>query len=218
MHNKPQADKNFMKNIVLDKFSNHSIILRGFAVNLDDQLLVGINNVAGKSNFRHMKTPNGSFMSAAMTNCGEYGWISDKSGYRYEKIDPQNNKPWPHMPLIFKTLARDAADIVGYTNFESDACLINRYSPKTSMSLHQDKDERDFSQPIVSVSLGLTVMFMFGGLTRNEKPIIKELYHGDVLVWGGPDRLRFHGVRPLKKARHPLVGAVRLNLTLRRAN
>ena len=207
-----------MRNTVFDKFSQHSLVLRNYAKDFDIQLLEEIEKITEKNDFRCMNTPGGRQMSASMTNCGEYGWISDKFGYRYEQTDPRTNQPWPKMPKIFKDLARNAANDSGYMNFESDACLINRYRPKAAMALHQDKDERDFTQPIVSISLGISVVFLFGGLTRIEKPIVKELHHGDIVVWGGPDRLRFHGVRPLKNDTHPLVGSLRFNLTLRRAN
>ena len=207
-----------MRNIDFDKFSEHSLVLRNYAKNFDIQLLEEIEKITEKNDFRCMNTPGGRQMSASMTNCGEYGWISDKFGYRYEQTDPRTNQPWPKMPKIFKDLARNAANDSGYINFESDACLINRYRPKAAMALHQDKDERDFTQPIVSISLGISVVFLFGGLTRIEKPIVKELHHGDIVVWGGPDRLRFHGVRPLKNNTHPLVGPFRFNLTLRKAN
>ena len=207
-----------MRNIDFDKFSEHSLVLKNYAKNFDIQLLEEIEKITEKNDFRCMNTPGGRQMSASMTNCGEYGWISDKFGYRYAQTDPRTNQPWPKMPEIFKDLARNAANDSGYINFESDACLINRYRPKAAMALHQDKDERDFTQPIVSISLGISVVFLFGGLTRIEKPIVKELHHGDIVVWGGPDRLRFHGVRPLKNDTHPLVGSLRFNLTLRRAN
>ena len=207
-----------LKNNNVDKFSDHSLILRHYANDLDSQLLNTVNHVAEQSAFRNMQTPSGGFIRAAMTNCGKYGWISDKSGYRYDKTDPKTNKSWPEMPEVFKTLAKRAANDAGYNNFESNACLINRYTEKIGMSLHQDKDENDFTHPIVSVSLGVSIIFLFGGLTRKEKVMTKELKHGDVVVWGGPDRLRFHGVRPLKRGVHPLVGAARINLTLRRAS
>ena len=207
-----------MRNIDFDKFSEHRLVLRNYAKNFDTQLLEEIENIVKQNDFRHVKTPKGHQMSASMTNCGEYGWVSDKFGYRYEKTDPKTNQPWPKMPEIFRDLARSAADDSGYINFESDACLINRYRPKAAMALHQDKDEHDFTQPIVSISLGISVTFLFGGLTRTEKPVTKELHHGDIVVWGGPDRLRFHGVRPLKNNTHPLVGPFRFNLTLRKAN
>lgn len=156
-------------------------------------------------------------MSAAMTNCGALGWITDRSGYRYSSTDPQSGQPWPEMPYAFRTLARTAAEEAGFPGFLPDACLMNRYEPGAKMSLHQDKDEHDFSQPIVSVSLGLPAVFLFGGLERSDKAARVPLHHGDVVVWGGPARLRYHGILPLKTGEHSLTGAYRFNLTLRSA-
>jgi DNA oxidative demethylase len=156
-------------------------------------------------------------MSVAMTNCGAAGWVTDRRGYRYEARDPLSGAAWPPMPGIFRHLAREAAARVGFAGFDPDACLLNRYVPGARMSLHQDRDERDFGAPIVSVSLGLPATFLLGGLRRADKPLRIALNHGDVLAWGGPARLRFHGILPLKKAEHHLVGAARINLTFRRA-
>jgi alkylated DNA repair protein (DNA oxidative demethylase) len=156
-------------------------------------------------------------MSVAMTNSGLLGWITDRSGYRYDAIDPERGQPWPAMPEPFLTLARQAAAEAGFTNFHPDACLINRYQPGTKLSLHQDKDERDFSQPIVSVSLGIPATFLFGGERRSDKTQRIQLRHGDTVVWGGSARLRYHGVTMLKEAEHPLLGKIRINLTFRKA-
>ena len=156
-------------------------------------------------------------MSVAMTNCGEYGWVSDRSGYRYDPRDPVTGKPWPGMPAVFFDLAARAAASAGFRRFESNVCLVNRYEPGSRLSLHQDKDEGDFDHPIVSVSLGVPAMFLFGGLKRSDKAERVPVAHGDVIVWGGPDRLRFHGVLPLKEDHHALTGSVRYNLTFRRA-
>lgn len=156
-------------------------------------------------------------MSAAMSNCGELGWVADTRGYRYVSADPLSNKPWPVMPPVFQQLAFAAAAAAGFADFHPEACLINRYEPGARMSLHQDKDEQDFSQPIVSVSLGLPMTFLFGGLKRKDKPQRIELQHGDVVVWGGEDRLRYHGVAALKEGEHPLLGRCRINLTFRKA-
>jgi alkylated DNA repair protein (DNA oxidative demethylase) len=152
-----------------------------------------------------------------MTNCGPLGWVSDSNGYRYEAVDPVSGLPWPHMPDAFRTLASNAATDAGFGKFIPDACLINRYEPGARLTLHQDKDERDFDQPIVSVSLGLPAVFVFGGLDRSDKVIRVNLTHGDVVVWGGPARLRYHGVLALKEGHHPLVGGHRINLTFRKA-
>lgn len=167
--------------------------------------------------FRHLVTPGGQRMSVAMTNCGPYGWISDRRGYRYEPIDPDSGKPWPALPDPFLDLARRAAADAGYPNFTPDACLINRYEPGSRLTLHQDKNEQDFNEPIVSVSLGLPAVFLFGGPARVDRPRRVRLVHGDVAVWGGPSRLNFHGIAPLGDGDHPFMGPHRINLTLRRA-
>jgi alkylated DNA repair protein (DNA oxidative demethylase) len=164
-----------------------------------------------------MVTPGGFRMSVAMTNCGSYGWVTDRNGYRYDAVDPESGKEWPRMPESLLQLAVDAAARAGFKGFVPDACLINRYEPGARMSLHQDRNERDFDQPIVSVSLGLPAVFLFGGSKRADKPRRVELRHGDVMVWGGPSRLRYHGVMPLRDGLHPVVGRHRINLTLRRA-
>jgi alkylated DNA repair protein (DNA oxidative demethylase) len=156
-------------------------------------------------------------MSVAMSNCGPAGWVSDRRGYRYETHDPQTSRPWPAMPPQLHALARDAAAVAGYPHFDPDACLINCYVPGTRLTLHQDRNERDFSAPVVSLSLGLPATFLFGGLQRRDRVRRLPLFHGDVLVWGGPQRLVFHGVAPLADGEHPASGRCRLNLTFRRA-
>ncbi len=191
--------------------------LRGFALGNEGELLRELKNIADTAPFRHMVTPGGFRMSVAMTNCGAVGWVSDRSGYRYDRIDPESGEQWPTMPAAFLQLATDAASEGGFPHFAPDACLINRYEPGAKMSLHQDRDERDFNQPIVSVSLGLPAVFQFGGLKRSEKTLRIELAHGDVIVWGGPARLRYHGVLPLKLGTHPALGSYRVNLTFRKA-
>ena len=164
-----------------------------------------------------MVTPGGFEMSVAMTNCGAAGWVTDRSGYRYQAHDPQGGAPWPAMPAGFLALAHEAASEAGFVTFVPDACLINRYEPGTKLSLHQDRDEADYAHPIVSVSLGLPATFQFGGPKRAD-PVRKfTLEHGDVVVWGGPSRLFHHGVLTLKSGEHPLTGRRRFNLTLRRA-
>lgn len=194
-----------------------AVLLRGFAMSRQAELVSGVEAVSSEAPFRHMVTPGGFTMSAAMTNCGPVGWVSDLSGYRYSAVDPVSHRPWPAMPAPFLSLARDAAAAAGFRDFTPDACLINRYNPGAKMSLHQDKDEKDFGQPIVSVSLGIPAVFLFGGMKRADKQIRVPLTHGDIVVWGGPARLRFHGIVPLKEAHHPLVGNYRINLTFRRA-
>jgi alkylated DNA repair protein (DNA oxidative demethylase) len=156
-------------------------------------------------------------MSVAMTNCGALGWLSDRRGYRYDPIDPDTGQPWPALPASFRELAAMAAARAGFEGFEPDACLVNRYDPGARLSLHQDRDERDYRQPIVSVSLGLPAVFLFGGIERAEKAMRMPLAHGDVVVWGGPARLSHHGILPLKEGEHPLTGRCRINLTFRKA-
>jgi len=194
-----------------------AMVLRAFAVPDETALLAAVDDTAVKAPFRHMITPGGFRMSVAMTNCGSLGWVTDQTGYRYDAIDPLSGRNWPQMPDIFLTLAMGAAAQAGFTGFVPDACLINRYEPKTRLSLHQDKNERDYDQPIVSVSLGLPAVFLFGGLKRAAPWIRVPLTHGDVVVWGGPARLRYHGVMPLQEGHHPLVGGRRINLTFRKA-
>ncbi len=192
--------------------------LAGFALDWEDELLEAIARVVAAAPLRHMITPGGQSMSVAMTNCGALGWVSDRQGYRYSSLDPQTGQPWPDLPPSIRRLAVGAADAAGYLHFDPDACLINRYEPGARMSLHQDRDERDPKAPIVSVSLGLPATFLFGGLTRRDRPIRFSLAHGDVVVWGGPSRFAFHGVAPVSDGQHPRLGRQRFNLTLRRAN
>jgi alkylated DNA repair protein (DNA oxidative demethylase) len=193
-------------------------VLRGLASADDAELKRVLDAVALAAPFRHLITPGGFRMSVAMTNCGPLGWVSDASGYRYAELDPETGRPWPPLPPAFAALAREAAALAGFAGFEPDACLVNRYEPGARLTLHQDKDERDFTQPIVSVSLGVPATFLFGGLKRRDRPLRVLLEHGDVVVWGGPSRLRYHGVAPLRPAHHPFASDVRINLTLRRAS
>ena len=192
-------------------------VLRGFAASDAAALIADLEQVTAQAPFRHMTTPGGFRMSVAMTNCGRFGWVTDRTGYRYDAVDPESGRNWPPMPDLFLRLATYAAAQAGFHGFLPDACLINRYEPGTRLSLHQDRNERDFSAPIVSVSLGIPVVFLFGGSNRVDRAHRVQLAHGDVVVWGGPARLRYHGVLPLKEGHHPLVGGHRINLTFRRA-
>ncbi|MFZ3086537.1 MAG: DNA oxidative demethylase AlkB [Methylotenera sp.] len=194
-----------------------AMLLRGFAQREQAIVLEDLHGVIAQAPFRHMVTPEGFTMSVAMTNCGELGWVTDKTGYRYDARDPLTGQPWPEMPASFLALAHEAAMQAGYIGFKPDACLINRYQTGARMSLHQDKDERDFNQPIVSVSLGVPAVFQLGGFNRSDQAIKLVLHHGDVLVWGGESRLRYHGVLPLKAGKHPAFGEYRINLTFRKA-
>ncbi len=192
-------------------------VLRGLALPYVEELLAALDTVTGTSPFRHMLTPGGRTMSVALTNCGELGWVSDGRGYRYARIDPSTNRPWPAMPACFLRLAQEAAATAGFPGFNPDACLVNRYLPGARLSLHQDRDELDFSAPIVSVSLGMSATFLFGGQARSDRPLKVELHHGDVVVWGGVDRLRYHGILPLAGPAHPVFGEQRINFTFRKA-
>lgn len=194
-----------------------AMLLRRFAQPMEDEIIAAVHEVAAQAPFRHMVTPGRFRMSVAMTNCGALGWVSDPGGYRYDPRDPASGRPWPAMPPAFLSLACAAAARGGYPGFAPDACLVNRYEPGTRLSLHQDKDERDFAAPIVSVSLGIPAVFLLGGLVRGERPNRVPLVHGDVVVWGGPARLRYHGVMPIAADRHPLLGVRRINLTFRKA-
>ena len=192
-----------------------ALLLHGFALAEQDVVLAAVNAVIEAAPLRHMITPGGFRMSVAITNCGHLGWVSDRRGYRYSELDPDTTQPWPAMPDALLKLAQSAATEAGYANFTPDACLINRYVPGARMTLHQDRNEKDFSHPIVSVSLGLPAMFQLGGLQRSDRTLRVPLQHGDVLVWGGSSRLRFHGVLPLKAGQHDELGEQRINLTFR---
>lgn len=200
-----------------EPLGEQACVLRGFALPYLPDVLPALRDVLDKAPFRQMTTPGGRTMSVAMSNCGALGWTSDRRGYRYTTHDPDSGRPWPAMPAAFLRLAREAAVAAGFAGFAPDACLVNRYLPGTRLSLHQDRDERDFDAPIVSVSLGLPAVFQFGGAARGDRAARVPLAHGDVVAWGGVDRLRFHGVLALKDGVHPEFGAQRINLTFRRA-
>jgi DNA oxidative demethylase len=194
-----------------------AVLLRGYAARIEGELIAALREIVAQAPFRRMQTPGGHQMSVAMTNCGDVGWVTDRTGYRYDRVDPETGRHWPAMPPPFVRLAGEAAATSGFAVFAPDACLINRYEPGARMSLHQDRDEQDFHAPIVSVSLGLPATFLFGGLKRSDTPTRYRLAHGDVVVWGGPSRLVFHGVAPLADGEHRLMGRSRINLTFRKA-
>ncbi|ALI04529.1 DNA oxidative demethylase AlkB [Pseudomonas sp. FW306-02-F02-AA] len=200
-----------------EKIGEQSFVLRGFALPWVVQLLPALEKILLAAPFRQMVTPGGFTMSVGLSSCGTLGWTTDRSGYRYTRIDPVSGQPWPAMPEVFRELAQAAAREAGFHHFEPDACLINRYLPGAKMSLHQDKDERSYDPPIVSVSLGLPAMFLFGGFKRSDESLRVPLFHGDIVVWGGVDRLRYHGVLPLKDGHHPQLGGQRINFTFRTA-
>jgi len=195
-----------------------AFVLRGFAFAEAPALYEAVGRVTARAPFRYMVTPGGFCMSVAMTNCGSYGWVSDSTGYRYDAIDPHGGQPWPEMPDLFMKLAQDAAAMAGFEKYVPDACLINRYDPGTRLSMHQDKNEHDREAPIVSISLGIPAVFLWGGLQRQDKRIRIPLFHGDVVVWGGPARFRYHGVLPIKEEWHTLTGRCRINLTFRKVD
>jgi DNA oxidative demethylase len=201
----------------VERIGEGAVVLRGFARDQAAALITEIDEIAAAAPFRNMVTPGGFRMSVAMTNCGLAGWVTDRTGYRYELIDPVTRSPWPALPALFRRLATDAAGAAGYPGFEPDACLMNSYEPGTRLSLHRDENERDLTQPIVSVSLGLPAVFLFGGHRRGDRPRRIVLESGDVVVWGGTLRLVYHGVAPLAEGEHPLTGRRRINLTFRKA-
>jgi DNA oxidative demethylase len=194
-----------------------ALLLRGFVKEIDHVLLGEIEAILARAPLRHMITPGGFRMSVAMSNCGSVGWVADQRGYRYDAVDPLSGRAWPAMPAVFLDVARRAAERAGFENFVPDACLINSYEPGARLSLHQDKDERDAGAPIVSVSLGLSAIFLFGGAKRSVRPQRYPLEHGDVVVWGGPSRFNFHGIAPIAEGHHALTGSRRINLTFRKA-
>lgn len=200
-----------------EQIGEQAFVLRGFALPWLERLLPALEAVLLAAPFRQMVTPGGFTMSVALSSCGALGWTTDRTGYRYTAHDPQTGAPWPDMPAVFRELAQAAARQAHFEHFEPDACLINRYVPGARMSLHQDKNERCLSAPIVSMSLGLPAVFLFGGFERSDKSLRVPLFHGDIVVWGGVGRLRYHGVLPLKQGQHPKLGAQRINLTFRTA-
>lgn len=200
-----------------EQIGEQSYVLRGFALPWLERLLPALEAVLVAAPFRQMVTPGGFTMSVALSSCGQFGWTTDRSGYRYTRDDPQTGQPWPMIPEVFFQLAQAAAQAAGFADFSPDSCLINRYIPGAKMSLHQDKDEHSYDAPIVSVSLGLPAMFLFGGFARSDKNQRVPLFHGDIVVWGGVDRLRYHGVLPIKDGHHPKLGEQRINFTFRTA-
>ena len=200
-----------------ERIGEGAVLFRGRLTDLADEIVAAIREIAAQSPFRHLITPGGHRMSVSMTSCGELGWMSDRKGYRYTATDPRTGQSWPPMPALFSSLASEIAAEAGFEGYQPDACLINRYRSGTKLSLHQDKDENDYGHPVVSFSLGLPATFLWGGFKRSDKPKRLLLEHGDVLVWGGPDRLRYHGILPLPDGEHPLLGEQRINLTFRKA-
>lgn len=193
------------------------VLLRGFAAEQAQRWVDAVQSIQAQAGFRLMQVPGGKTMSVAISNCGDWGWVSDLQGYRYSATDPLSGSPWPAMPAFLQQQAAGAAAQAGYGGFAPDACLINRYRIGAKMGLHRDQDEADFAAPIVSVSLGLPCTFLWGGLTRLQPVRRLVLTHGDVLVFGGASRLVYHGVQTLKSGWHELLGHERWNLTFRMA-
>ena len=199
-----------------ERLEEGAVLLRGFATEKASLLVEEVARVAEAAPFRHLVTPGGYTMSVAMTNCGRVGWVSNRTGYRYDPVDPDSGVPWPVMPQVFLEIAARAAAEAGFANYDPDACLINRYVAGAKLSLHQDRDENDAWSPIVSVSLGLPAVFLWGGKRRSDRVRRLRLHNGDTVVWGGPARFVYHGVAPLSDGQHPLTGATRINLTFRK--
>jgi alkylated DNA repair protein (DNA oxidative demethylase) len=209
------ADNEPVQQARAEQIGEQSWVLRGFALPQVEQLLTELEAILAAAPLRHMVTPGGFSMSVGTSSCGQLGWITDRSGYRYSSVDPLSGLPWPSMPAVFADLAHEAAKRAGFPSFQADSCLINQYVPGAKMSLHQDKDEKGYAAPIVSLSLGLPAMFLFGGFERSDKTQRIPLLHGDMVVWGGVDRLRYHGVLPIKPGHHPVLGERRINITFR---
>jgi alkylated DNA repair protein (DNA oxidative demethylase) len=199
-----------------EQLEDGAVLLRGFATSESPGLLEEVHRIALAAPFRHLVTPGGYTMSVAMTNCGRVGWVSDRTGYRYDPADPATGEAWPAMPAAFLDLAVRAAAEAGFAHYDPDACLINRYLAGAKLGLHQDRDEKDAWAPIVSVSLGVPAVFLWGGKRRSDPVRRIRLENGDVAVWGGAARFVYHGVAPLKAGEHTLTGAARINLTFRK--
>ena len=158
----------------------------------------------------------GKEMSVRMTNCGALGWVTDRQGgYRYQATHPVTGRPWPPIPDMLLDIWRNTAE----SDVEPEACLINYYDPAARMGLHQDRDEREFSAPVLSISLGDDCLFRVGGLKRGDATTSFRLASGDIVVIGGESRLAFHGVDRIYPGTSLLLKREgRINLTLRRVN
>nr|WP_256938071.1 DNA oxidative demethylase AlkB [Pseudomonas bubulae] len=211
------AEQDLQQPARVERISDQAFALRGFALPKAKELLAALDSVLLQAPLRQMQTPGGYTMSARLSSCGALGWTTDRDGYHYSPLDPLSARPWPAMPGVFLALAAAAASSAGFSGFVPDSCLINAYAPGAKMSLHQDKNERCHTAPIVSISLGLPAIFQFGGVERSDPTQRIALFHGDIMVWGGVDRLRYHGVMPIKPGHHSLLGEQRINITLRQA-
>src|ERR1051326_6291192 len=190
-----------------EQLEDGAVLLRGFASAKAPLLIQEVERIAQLAAFRHLTTPGGYGMSVAMTNCGRVGWVSDRTGYRYDPLDPDTGLYWPAMPEVFLDTARRAAGEAGFPNYDPDACLINRYVAGAKLSLHQDKDETADWPPMFSVSWVFPAVFLWGGKRRKDPVRRLPVENGDIVVWGGPARFVYHGVARLKNGEHPLTGA-----------
>lgn len=194
-----------------------AMVLRRFATPVVVALMEGVEAVVAQSPLRRLIVPNGRPMRIEMTNCGLVGWVNIDGRYRYSRVDPLTGRSWPGMPATFRRIAGAAASAAGYPDFQPAVCIINRYAVGADLQMHQDRDDTQDRQPVVSVSLGLPAIFHFGGQGRGEKPLTIPLDDGDVVVWGGASRMHRHGVAPVAPGVHPRTGAYRYNLTFRTA-
>jgi alkylated DNA repair protein (DNA oxidative demethylase) len=189
-----------------------AVLMRGLALPDDREFLSAVEDILIAAPLHHAVTPSGLPMGVMVTDCGDPRAFAN----RWDPNNPERVRIWPPMPRILQEFALRCAVRSGFPRFRPDALHINRYQAGTKLGMHQDRHECDMTQPIVSVSFGLECTFLLGGLQRIDKPKRILLEHGDVIVWGGPSRMRFHGVQPLKPGSHPLTGPYRYNLTFRK--
>ena len=194
------------------------MLLRGFARPVEAELIAGIDAIVAQAPFRHMVTPGGHQMSVAMTNCGSVGWVTDRSGYRYDGVDPESGTAVAGDAAVVSRAGRASGGRGGLRRLCA-GCLPDQplRARRAHVAASGQGRARFCSAPIVSVSLGLPAIFLFGGLQRSDKPRRFRLEHGDIVVWGGPSRLFFHGVAPLADGEHALLGRQRINLTFRKS-
>jgi len=189
-----------------------AVLMRSLALPQDNEFFTAAEAIIAARPLHHTTTPSGLPMGVMVTDCGD----SRAFANRWDTANPERMRLWPPMPPLLRDFAIRCAVRSGFPQFRPDACHINRYQAGTKLGLHQDRHECDWTQPIVSLSFGLECIFLLGGLQRTDKPRRILLEHGDVIVWGGPSRMRFHGVQPLKPGHHPLTGPYRYNLTFRK--
>ncbi len=189
-----------------------AVLMRGLALDQDFDFFAAVQTILAAAPLHHATTPSGLPMSVMVSDCG----TPEAFQRRWDPQNPRVRRMWPQMPRVLYDFAIRCAVRSGFPLFRPDTCHINRYQAGTKLGLHQDRHECDMTQPIVSISLGLECVFLLGGLQRTDKTKHILLEHGDVIVWGGPSRMRFHGVQPLKPGHHSLTGPYRYNLTFRK--